>query len=175
VRIAPLDHFCLKTMVMAGDPSPAVGNLNRLLPQFRRTPVLEGRREEGVAFVLDLTERKRTEYPIRHVFEEKIRLHRHGGDLLASTAGLGAGGARHNGAVARQSRCDGIRVGNVVDWIRTPNRNLPPRRDQFNIDDAIIEVVALTRRELLSNGVSSQTNFAQDLPLIGVIVSNCNC
>jgi hypothetical protein len=172
VRIAPLDHFYLKTMVMAGDPSPAVSNLNRLLPQFRGSPVLEGRREEGVAFVLDLTLRKRANIWSGRC-SKRTRLHRHGGDLLASAAGLGAGGARHNGSGARQSRYDGLRAGNV--GIRAIIRNLPARRDQFNIDDAVIEVVALTRRELLSNGVSSQTKFAQDLPLITVIASNCNC
>jgi len=40
IRIAPLDHFYLKTMVMAGDPSPAISNPTGLLPQFRGTPVV---------------------------------------------------------------------------------------------------------------------------------------
>ena len=40
IRIAPFDHFYLKTMVMAGDPSPATSNPTGLLPQFRGTPVV---------------------------------------------------------------------------------------------------------------------------------------
>jgi porin len=40
IRIAPIDHFYLKSMVMAGDPSPATSNPTGLLPQFRGSPVV---------------------------------------------------------------------------------------------------------------------------------------
>jgi signal transduction histidine kinase len=43
---------------------------------------------------------------------------------------------------------------------------MPPRRDQLDINESIREVVALTRSELLRNGVSLQTQFAAGLPLI---------
>jgi PAS domain S-box-containing protein len=61
---------------------------------------------------------------------------------------------------------DGIRAGEVVDRIRALIKKVPARTDRFDIDDAIIDVVALTRSELSSNGVSLQTQFAQGLPLI---------
>jgi PAS domain S-box-containing protein len=61
---------------------------------------------------------------------------------------------------------DGIRAGEVVDRIRALSMKVPARTDRFDIDDAIIDVVALTRSELSSNGVSLQTQFAQGLPLI---------
>jgi porin len=40
IRIAPIDHFYLKSMVMAGDPSPATSNPTGLVPQFRGSPVV---------------------------------------------------------------------------------------------------------------------------------------
>jgi PAS domain S-box-containing protein len=61
---------------------------------------------------------------------------------------------------------DGIRAGDVVDRIRALIKKVPARTDRFDIDDAIMDVVALTRGELSSNGVSLQTQFAQGLPLI---------
>ena len=39
-------------------------------------------------------------------------------------------------------------------------------KDRFDINEAIVDVVALTRSELSSNGVSLRTLFAQGLPLI---------
>ena len=61
---------------------------------------------------------------------------------------------------------DGIRAGEVVDRIRALIKKVPARIDRFDINDAIMGVVALTRSELSSNGVSLQTQFAQALPMI---------
>lgn len=40
IRIVPIDHLYLKSMVMAGDPSPFVSNPTGLVPQFRGNPVV---------------------------------------------------------------------------------------------------------------------------------------
>jgi len=40
IRISPIDNFYVKSMVMAGDPSPATSNPTGLLPQFRGSPVI---------------------------------------------------------------------------------------------------------------------------------------
>lgn len=40
IRIVPIDHFYLKTMVMAGDPSPLTSNPTGLVPTFRGDPVV---------------------------------------------------------------------------------------------------------------------------------------
>ncbi|HXO95235.1 MAG TPA: ATP-binding protein, partial [Chthoniobacterales bacterium] len=61
---------------------------------------------------------------------------------------------------------NGIRAGDVLDRIRALIKKVPARTDGFDINDAIIDVVALTRGELSSNGVLLQTQFAQGLPLI---------
>jgi PAS domain S-box-containing protein len=68
-------------------------------------------------------------------------------------------------AVARVVN-DGIRAGEVVGRIRALIEKVPARTDRFDIKDAITDVVALTRSELSSNGVSLQTRFAQGLPPI---------
>jgi PAS domain S-box-containing protein len=61
---------------------------------------------------------------------------------------------------------DGTRAGDVIGRIRALVKKVPPRRDQLDINESIREVVALTRSELLRNGVSLQTQFAKGLPLI---------
>jgi PAS domain S-box-containing protein len=61
---------------------------------------------------------------------------------------------------------DGIRAGEVIGRIRALIKKMPARRDRFDINDAILDVVALTRSELSSNGVSLQTQFGKGLPLI---------
>jgi PAS domain S-box-containing protein len=61
---------------------------------------------------------------------------------------------------------NGIRAADVIDRIRALIKKVPARTDRFDINDAIIDVVALTRSELSSNGVSLQTQFAQGASLI---------
>ena len=61
---------------------------------------------------------------------------------------------------------DGIRAGDILDRIRALIKKVPPRTDRLDINDTIIDVVALTRSELSSTGVSLHTQFAQRLPLI---------
>lgn len=40
IRIVPIDHLYLKSMVMAGDPSPLTSNPTGLVPTFRGNPVI---------------------------------------------------------------------------------------------------------------------------------------
>jgi PAS domain S-box-containing protein len=61
---------------------------------------------------------------------------------------------------------DGIRAGDVVGRIRALVKKEPPRHDQLDINEAIREVIKVTRSELLGNGVSLQTELAEGLPLI---------
>jgi C4-dicarboxylate-specific signal transduction histidine kinase len=62
---------------------------------------------------------------------------------------------------------NGIRAGDVIGRIRALIIDkVPTRTDRVDINDTIIEVVALIRSELSSNGVSLQTQFAQGLPLM---------
>jgi len=61
---------------------------------------------------------------------------------------------------------DGRRASDIVGRIRALVRKAPPRNDQLDINEAMLEVIALTRSELHSNGTSLQTQLANDLPLI---------
>jgi NO-binding membrane sensor protein with MHYT domain len=59
---------------------------------------------------------------------------------------------------------DGRRAGEIIGRIRALVRKEPPRRDQFDINDTILEVIALTRIELRRNSVSPRTLLADSLP-----------
>ena len=68
-------------------------------------------------------------------------------------------------ALSRISR-DGNRAGDVIRRIRALVQKAPPRKDLLDVNEIINDVIALTRSEVLRNGVSLQTRLAKDLPLI---------
>jgi PAS domain S-box-containing protein len=169
-----------------------------------RVPVLVGstlfeeeRGREGVAFVVDLTERKQAEAEAREserrYREMQIELEHANrvatmGQLTASIAhevNQPIATARNNAASALRflSRTppdleevrealacivnDVDRAGNVIGGIRKLITKAPaPRDDRLDINEAIREVIVLTRGETLKNGVSVQMQLAQGLPLI---------
>jgi C4-dicarboxylate-specific signal transduction histidine kinase len=61
---------------------------------------------------------------------------------------------------------EGHRASEVVGRIRTLIKKAPPRKDDLEINEAILEVIALTSNEVRKNGVSVQTQLAEGLPLI---------
>jgi C4-dicarboxylate-specific signal transduction histidine kinase len=68
-------------------------------------------------------------------------------------------------ALARIVR-DGRRAGEVFGGIRALIAKAPPRKDRLDINNMILEVIALTHSEIRRNGVALQTRLAPDLPLI---------
>jgi C4-dicarboxylate-specific signal transduction histidine kinase len=60
--------------------------------------------------------------------------------------------------------CD--RAGNVVSRIRDLVKKAPPRIEPLHVNEAISEVIELTRGEATKNGVSVQTQFAESLPAV---------
>ena len=167
-----------------------------------RVPVLIGvtafdeNRDQGVGFVLDLTQRKRAEAEARdserryrEVQTELAHASRVTtiGQLTASIAHevnqpIASSIINANAAMrwldgptpdreeARQALAAVVREGNraaqVIGRIRALIRKAPPRADQFDINGAIREVIELTRGEAIKNGVSTQMQLAEDLPLI---------
>jgi len=61
---------------------------------------------------------------------------------------------------------EGNRAIDVIGRVRALIRKTPPRRDTFGINEAIIEVITLTHSEAVKNGVSVQTQLAEDVPPI---------
>jgi PAS domain S-box-containing protein len=61
---------------------------------------------------------------------------------------------------------DASRAGSVIDRIRALIKKAPQQSDSFNINEAISEVIELTRGEAVKDGVSLQTQLATGLPLI---------
>jgi len=167
-----------------------------------RVPVLLGAAtfeehgNEGVAFVLDLTERKRAEAAAR---ESERRYHEAQMELahanrVAAMGQLSASIAHEinqpitaavtfadaalrwlcsqppNLDEVRQAlgliRESGVRAGDVIDRVRALVKKAPPRTDSLEINEVILEVIALTRREMAKNGISVQTQLIESLPAI---------
>src|SRR6201987_2220764 len=58
----------------------------------------------------------------------------------------------------------GNRAGEVVERVRALIKKVPARKGAVAIDDAILEVIALTRAEAANNSVSVRTQFAEGMP-----------
>jgi PAS domain S-box-containing protein len=167
-----------------------------------RLPVLLGAASfdetanQGVAFVLDLTERKRAETKMRES-ERRYRelqmelAHANRvatmGQLSASIAheinqpiaaviANASAGLRWLGArppeleQVKQALArivrDGERARDIIAQIRALVKKAPPRRDRLDINEAIREVISLTYAEMQRNRVGLQTGLADDLPLV---------
>ncbi|TML56954.1 MAG: PAS domain S-box protein [Actinobacteria bacterium] len=78
--------------------------------------------------------------------------------------------AAQNLEEARQSAeaviADGHRAGEIIARIRALATKAPSRKDWVDVNETILEVVALARSEVQSNGVSLRARLAEDLPLI---------
>jgi PAS domain S-box-containing protein len=157
----------------------------------RRVPVLvgsalfEGSLEEGVAFVLDLTERKRAEAALHQAQMELSHVTRVAtlGELTGSIAHeinqpLGAVVnnasaclrwlAAQNLEEARQSAArviaDGHRASEIIGRIRALATKTPSRKDWLDINETLREVLALAQSEVQAQRVSLQTRPGGGLP-----------
>jgi PAS domain S-box-containing protein len=158
-----------------------------------RVPVLigvanfEDGGHQGVAFVLDLTERRHAAEALRALQIDLTHANRLAtmGQLAASIAheiNQPIGAARNNahaglrflGAdppdlteVREALECvvnDTYRAGEIIDGIRDQVKKAPPRKEGIVLNDGIEEVIALVRGELSKNHVSIETRFTQGLP-----------
>jgi C4-dicarboxylate-specific signal transduction histidine kinase len=167
-----------------------------------RVPVLIGsagfdeQRDQGVAFVLDLTERKRAEAEARESERRyrEVQLELAHANRVATTGQLTASithevnqpitAAVTYALAARRwlsaeppnfREADealvlivkaGKRAGEVVGRIRALIKKVPARKDAVAINDAILEVIALARTEAANNSVSVRTQLAEGLPRV---------
>ncbi|CAN7602735.1 AAA family ATPase [Pararhizobium sp. LjRoot255] len=164
------------------------------LPVLIGGALFEESSNEGVSFVLDLTERRRAETALRES-EEALRealgqlAHANRvatmGQLTASIAHevnqpiaasvtnaqaalrwLGNHPPNLEEVVHALGRIveNGKRAGDVIGRIRALVKKEPPRRRRFDLNEAVRHVVALIRTEVLRQGVSLRTEFARSLP-----------
>jgi C4-dicarboxylate-specific signal transduction histidine kinase len=61
---------------------------------------------------------------------------------------------------------DGSRAGDVIGRIRELIKKTPPRKDGVDMNEAIREVIELTRGEAVKTGVSVQAELVEGLPLV---------
>src|SRR5713226_2488071 len=78
--------------------------------------------------------------------------------------------AAQNLEEARQSAefviADGHRAGEIIARIRALAKKAPSRKDWVDVNDTILEVIALVRSQVQSNGVLLRTRLGEDLPFI---------
>ena len=58
---------------------------------------------------------------------------------------------------------DADRAGDIIDRIRDQIKKAPPRKERFDLNEAINEVIVLARSAITRNGVSVQTRLAEGL------------
>jgi PAS domain S-box-containing protein len=160
-----------------------------------RVPVLIGGtafgepREQAVAFVVDLTERKRAEEALRRLEADLAHMNRLSimGELAASLAHeitQPVASARNNARAAlnflgrhppnleevtEALDCvvgDADRAGAILDRIRDHIKKAPPRKHEFELNEAINEVLDLARTALAKNEIAVQTRLAERLPTV---------
>jgi signal transduction histidine kinase len=61
---------------------------------------------------------------------------------------------------------DGRRASDVIQRIRALVRKAPAQVDELDINEMIVETVALARSEILRSGVSLETQLGRDLPSV---------
>ena len=58
---------------------------------------------------------------------------------------------------------DTDRAGDIVDRIRDHIKKTPPRKERFDLNEAINEIIVLGRSAIIKNGVSLQTRLSEGL------------
>jgi PAS domain S-box-containing protein len=149
----------------------------------------ESGRVEFVGAIMDVSAAKRAEQKLRHAQEELAHMSRVTtlGELTASIAHevnqplaavvtnaeaamrwLGAEPPKLDKAreVLGEIVKDGVRASDVIHRIRAITKKAPTRMARVDVNEAVLDVITLTRSELLRQGVSLQTQLATGLPLI---------
>jgi PAS domain S-box-containing protein len=167
-----------------------------------RVPILmagalfEWNRDEGVAFVIDMTERKRAEEKLRaserRLLDAQLELAHVN---RVSTIGQLTASIAHEvnqplaGVIANAEAClrwldrgtpdldaarrsvewvldDGNRASEVIRRVRALANKTDIEKAPLDINVVVSEVIALVRRELISHRVSVRTEFAPALPMV---------
>jgi len=157
------------------------------VPVLIGAALLEGRRDEGVAFVLDLTERNLAEEALHKTQAELAHVTRMTtmGELVASIAhevNQPLGAIVTNGSallrlisretpdldksreVIRRMINEGLRASVVIKRIRGLLHKAPPEKVLLNINETVQEVIALVSSDALKSKVELRSDLAGNLP-----------
>jgi PAS domain S-box-containing protein len=164
------------------------------VPVLVASAAFDETRTQVVSFILDLTERKRAETEARESerryremqmelahanrvatigqltasIAHEVRQPITATALNATTAIRWLSAQQPNLEEARLALdrivSDSSRADAIIDRIRALVKRAPQRKDRLQINDVILEVVALTRSEAMKNAVSVQTRLAEHLP-----------
>jgi PAS domain S-box-containing protein len=164
------------------------------VPVLVGSAVFEKGQDEGVSFVLDLSEQKRAEEALRrsqaHLAEAQAELAHVTrvtalGELTASIAhevnqplagmltNANAGlrwltgdppNLSEAGEAIRRIIRDGRRAGDVISRMRSLFKKVGTAKDRLDLNEAIEEVVILTQSEARRNNLALRTELAADLP-----------
>ncbi len=196
----PNDDHIFDEMMETGVAAPFEGEYIRkdgvLVPVLIGAAIFERQRKEGVAFIVDLTDRKRAEKLARdrerQLHEIQLQLAHANrvatmGHLAASiahelnqplsgvvvsaeTAMLWLAEDRQSVSKAQEALVrvirDGRRAGEVFDRIRTLIKKAPPQMAALSINDVVLDIISLTRGAASKSGVLIESHLADGLPLI---------
>jgi C4-dicarboxylate-specific signal transduction histidine kinase len=144
---------------------------------------------EGLAFVFDLTDRRRTEERLRELESDLTHMNRVSmmGELAASLSHeitQPIASARNNARAAQNFLAmqspdlsevrealscivrDVDRAKDILDLIRDHIRKAPTRRGHFDLNDAVNKVVGLAQSAIVSNRISVRTRLAEGLLVV---------
>jgi PAS domain S-box-containing protein len=159
------------------------------VPVLVARAIFEWNRDEGVAFVLDLTERKQVEGALRDAQANLAHV------MRVTTLGELAASIAHEvnqplaAVIANAEAClrwldrstpdlnaarrslewiidDGNRASEVIRRIRALAKKTDLERVPLDVNEVVWEVIALVRGELIGHQVSVRTEFAPVLPMI---------
>ncbi|WP_408350710.1 trifunctional serine/threonine-protein kinase/ATP-binding protein/sensor histidine kinase [Paraburkholderia sp. RL17-337-BIB-A] len=159
----------------------------RRVPVMVGSAILEGSQEQGLAFVLDLTERKRAEEQLqalqaqlthatraKTVEELSASVAHEVGQPLTAIVTSGEACLRWLGhrtpqpeevrACVEHMIAEGRRAGEIVQGIRSLTRRANPQKTRLELNDVVNDVVSLVQREVVNHRVSLRLELAPELP-----------
>jgi PAS domain S-box-containing protein len=166
------------------------------IPVLIGSALLAGSPNECISFVLDLTERKRAEAEARESERryQEMQLELAHANRVATMGQLTSSIAHEVnqpvGAIAINAYAalnwlrrkppdvenarisieeivkDAHRSGEVIGRLRELFKKAPPRKEHLDLNEAVQEVIVLTSREALRNGISVTTQLAEGLPRV---------
>jgi Histidine kinase-, DNA gyrase B-, and HSP90-like ATPase len=135
------------------------------IPSFGRVPLLvdltnfDDKTEGDVAFSIESSNRKPAELQTRDWYCREVRFAPPHANCTATLEELSA-------CTVHEIKQLGNRIVEIVDHARALVQRVAPRKDDFEINEAIQETISLNQDAVVKNDVSVHTRLAHGLPLV---------